>query len=445
MASTDGPRKPLPSQESQAPPARDKWPKKKPKGGPQPARHIPWPEIFRHHISLVEGHLKMVDMVRKHTVEGSPNYRTTSDLLNRSKEMLSQAKNISKTFIPPTDQIFQVPLGSSSDSMYPGYSPANHKYGDAAQAYGNYTAKAKNSNEVGQSKGSARMKMAQPQVQPAPNGEASETKAANGDEPPAEDNEPVFFMDSKPTPITLDSSLKRKTSLNEPNEANASKKMKKKHNGAAPPADNKTNDTAINTTTNEEKREDSHSHSHPKDTAAAAEEASAPTQPIQLEYEDISQEVNARLRAMEEKRKRKALEREERKRKRESGDSAVVIEGSTEKLSRKKKKKEKDSKKAGGDGDGVPAADVVADVERKGADGDRKEKKKRKSQVSGDVLQEGKEQEGVGDEDVGKHKKKKVKVSEAETKEGKRAANEDVAVEVDGAVKKKKRKTRKEG
>ena len=56
-------------------------------------------QIFKHHISVIEGHMKMVDMVRKHTVEGSGNWRTIMGCVDRAKEMLQVSKQISRTFV----------------------------------------------------------------------------------------------------------------------------------------------------------------------------------------------------------------------------------------------------------------------------------------------------------------------------------------------------------
>ncbi len=88
--------------------------------GPPPARHIPWPEvrltcpsilwtsetiansghqIFKHHISVIEGHRKMVDMVRKHTVSGTGNWRTITDMFDRTEEMLRMSKQLSYSFV----------------------------------------------------------------------------------------------------------------------------------------------------------------------------------------------------------------------------------------------------------------------------------------------------------------------------------------------------------
>lgn len=41
----------------------------------------------------------MIDMVRKHTVEGTGNYRTIMGCVDRAKEMLQVSKNISRTFV----------------------------------------------------------------------------------------------------------------------------------------------------------------------------------------------------------------------------------------------------------------------------------------------------------------------------------------------------------
>ncbi|KAI4088951.1 MAG: hypothetical protein LQ344_005702 [Seirophora lacunosa] len=312
-------RAPLPPQQYPAKPKAG-MSKGQPKHrGPQPARHIPWPEIFKHHISLVEGHLKMIEMVRKHTVEGSGNYNTISDLVKRSKDMLYQAKNVARTFIPPPDLIDQVPLGSSSDTMYPGYSPANHEYGKAAEEFGRYASEAKKKGlqveaegidyKVGQSRGLGHMTLAQIRAANAKKGgagsgsDAGSTPAAPQASKAAEKKkkedeaetqtagEQMFFMDSNPTPVNLstaaNSSAKRKATP-DPVEVNTSKKQKKKQHAAG--------------------------------GSPAPDDAQEPIEPVRIEFEDISGEVDARLAEKEERRKRK----EQKKRKRESEGSGVV-------------------------------------------------------------------------------------------------------------------------
>ena len=41
----------------------------------------------------------MTDMVRKHTVEGTGNHRTICDIIERTREMLSQSRHVSRSFV----------------------------------------------------------------------------------------------------------------------------------------------------------------------------------------------------------------------------------------------------------------------------------------------------------------------------------------------------------
>ena len=61
-------------------------------------------QIFKHHISVVEGHRKMVDMVRKHTVEGTGNFRTIDQMFKRANEMLYMSKSLERSFVSSTQQ-----------------------------------------------------------------------------------------------------------------------------------------------------------------------------------------------------------------------------------------------------------------------------------------------------------------------------------------------------
>ncbi len=56
-------------------------------------------QVFKHHISVVEGHTKMLEMVQKHTVKGTGNYDTITNLVKRGNEMLWQAKDVSRSFV----------------------------------------------------------------------------------------------------------------------------------------------------------------------------------------------------------------------------------------------------------------------------------------------------------------------------------------------------------
>ena len=41
----------------------------------------------------------MIDMVRKHTVEGSGNHKTIMVMANRTQDMLRMAKEVTRTFV----------------------------------------------------------------------------------------------------------------------------------------------------------------------------------------------------------------------------------------------------------------------------------------------------------------------------------------------------------
>jgi hypothetical protein len=41
----------------------------------------------------------MLEMVQKHTVKGTGNYETITNLVKRSHEMMKQAKDVSRSFV----------------------------------------------------------------------------------------------------------------------------------------------------------------------------------------------------------------------------------------------------------------------------------------------------------------------------------------------------------
>ena len=218
---------------------------------PRPARHVPWPEIFKHHISVLEGHLKMLDMVRKHTVEGSGNHRAICAMLDRTRESLRQTKDTNRSFVPPTGMRDVVPIGSSSASMYPGYSPADVQYGEPAREFGEQWTQAKEQGaefsseqdgpqyEIGQAKGTKRHRKSIAQIREelairgdplalASKSQTSETErrpdsgARNGAsgssassrtekdrsaplpaDPVANEGALLYVVDTKPTPVNL--------------------------------------------------------------------------------------------------------------------------------------------------------------------------------------------------------------------------------------------------
>ncbi|KAL8783857.1 MAG: hypothetical protein Q9213_004347 [Squamulea squamosa] len=396
MAPSQKSREPLPPQSFPGTPngGRPKFPPRKGQG-PRPARHIPWPEIFKHHISVLEGHLKMIDMVRKHTIEGSGNYRTICEMINRTKQILYESKTVARTFVPPADQIEQVPLGSSSESMYPGYAIKEHKYGEAAQTYGNYVAEAKRRGEeikpegvdykLGQSKGHSSLKLEQMRVMKEPlngsgSGSDSRPAGASSKEPGSAGQKQVrfsdvpqeaskseaqmFFMDPKPTPVdlptTLNPSQKRKDlspdpePAPEPAEAQPSKKAKKSHAGPGSKSD--------------DVRQDIYSTTDPTadPTSQTKDDSKQAPKEVPTQYEDITAEVDKRLKDKEEKRKHKDWLKEEKKRKRDSEGSATVAADAATTDGEKPKKKKKTSRKSEDSG----TADKVSPKKHDATDGE---------------------------------------------------------------------------
>ena len=291
--------------------------------------------------------------------------------------------------VAPTGQREAVPLGSSSASMYPGYSPADHEYGKAAEEFGRVAADARAKGveikhpeveyEIGQAKGIKRRTLAAMRKVSAAKGQASGSGSGSGSEGPttqvpnekatsqekAEDEKaktstpegdnPFFVIDTKPTPVNLpgimNQPVKRSASPSGSPETKKQKKAKRHHEGELP-------------------------------TSEGA---------VKVEFEDISGEVDARMKEKEEKRKLKEEEkrklREERKRKRESeGEQteaakahatssdtpAAAVEVETPKKKKVKKSKEEE------------LADRTLENKRAGedieeaADGEGKKMKKRK-------------------------------------------------------------------
>ena len=59
------------------------------------------PQLFKHHQSVLTGHLKMMDMVRKHCVHGTGNYDAAQACVDRTHEMLRMFKQATATFVSP--------------------------------------------------------------------------------------------------------------------------------------------------------------------------------------------------------------------------------------------------------------------------------------------------------------------------------------------------------
>lgn len=205
--------------------------------------------------------------------------------------------------------------------MYPGYSPADHEYGKAAEDFGRVAAEARAKGveikhpeveyEIGQAKGIKRRTLAAMRKQSAAKGQASGSGSGSGSEGPTtqvpnenatsqekakdekakaptpEGDNPFFIIDTKPTPVDLpgitNRPVKRSASPSGSPETKKKKKAKKHHEGELPRSEGA----------------------------------------VKIEFEDISGEVDTRMKEKEEKRKSK----EEKKRKRESeGDQTEVAE-----------------------------------------------------------------------------------------------------------------------
>lgn len=361
----------------------------------------------------------MIDMVRKHTVEGTGNHRQICAMLDRCKTMMHEAKTVSRTFVcplvsyhqslnlndmqvPPANHREKVPLGSSSASMYPGYSPADHVYGQAAMQYGSAAARAKAEGielkpevdieyEIGQGKGIKRKKLAEMRAAKGSQDGSGSASGSGTDAPAAVANgrrvkvdaedaksaeeangeaQPSFYIDTNPTPVNLPFSQKKVDKRASPDveatEEKTLKKAKKAHEGdlpAAPPAG-------------------------------------------KLETEDISAEVDARMKEKEEKRRKKEEKKrkkeaevqaqaakaseetstDEKKRKRESEGSSAVLMDATAELGEEKKPKKKKSKKEKGEKEDMKDAEADGTENKRELNGEEvKEESKKRSREEGDA------------------------------------------------------------
>lgn len=334
--------------------------------------------------------------------------------------------------------------------MYPGYSPADHVYGTAAMEYGSAAAKARAQGiawkpevdieyRVGQGRGIKRLKLVEMRAKNSQDGSGSGSGSGTDDssakpngkihpsrpEPkavdqPTESSQPSFYIDTNPTPVDLPFSAKKEpecTTLEpEPIEGKKPKKVKKEHEGKLPDAP-------------------------PKG---------------QVETEDITAEVDARLRQKEEKRRKK----EEKKRKQEA-EIAVTEEAASGSADDKKRKRDSE----GSSGFIAPAS---ADIEAVEKPKNKKSKKEKKAEPGIEAVEEVKDEElavkdpksrlsedgkDAGDaEDKKKklRKKKKaepgiedveaVKNEEPAVKESKKRSGEDDKDAGDAEDKKKKKK-----
>ena len=292
--------------------------------------------------------------------------------------------------------------------MYPGYSPADHIYGEAAAEYGAMIAEARRQGKeirsdpngieyvVGQSQLSAREQLEEVKKSFAAKqaermGETSTKTVQN-----QENGEPMegieqtthashlFVVDSNPTPFSVLQNTSDVSSAKGKNRANDKAKRRVSSHEEEPDA------TAAAT-------DDYHK---PKKMKVSKEVAGTMEQKPLVEEDDISAEVDKRLAEKEERRRRKV----EKKRKRESGSSrvgeSVAVDVPTEMmqvetLEKKKLKKHKRTRDTG-------APELAASEENK-----RKEKKKQSASVDDEV--EGEKKVDTGGEKLKKKRKQDSK------------------------------------
>jgi hypothetical protein len=262
-----------------------------------------------------------------------------------------------------------VPLGASSASMYPGYSPADHIYGEAASEFGKHVAelKKKGIEVLKEPVGSEynitpEQKAGHEQTDEAKQQSRQESRHHSGSqvgeaEPMegVEETEPsqLFVIDSNPTPVA-------------PFQANLTTSLTK--------SKNKANDKAKRRTSTDGDQVVDVSEEAPK-----KKKVKMSTEPDDLPSDDFEAEVEAKHREKEERRKSK----KDKKRKRDSDPSGLAADVTAEesKIEKPKKKKSKKDKAveddAKLDGETAKKRKKVSAESPDAIDGEKKEKTKR--------------------------------------------------------------------
>lgn len=301
--------------------------------------------------------------------------------------------------------------------MYPGYSPADHEYGKAAEEYGAFAAAARAQGvdvkhpdleyELGQARGikrktseenreSTNVKHGGPGSRGA--GEApggpepkpmtpyalhlkNQAKGKNiTDETATNGGNPYFVIDVDPTPVNLTGlpTQSPKRSASPEHLEQEKSKAKKKHKGNLP----QTTDHPLEFEDVSSPKRSASPEPPEQEKSKKAKKKHEGNLPQatdhRVEFEDISQEVDARLKEKEAKRKRK----EEKKRKREPADSTTApAESSAAAEVEKPKKKSRKS-------EGTVLVDRSPSKKRHNAedgegqeDSKKKKRKKSKEQV----------------------------------------------------------------
>lgn len=271
----------------------------------------------------------------------------------------------------------KVPLGVSSASMYRGYSPVDYTYSEAANEYGRQVAEAKrwglptpkdsngpecvagqlhsSKKQALQNGGQAKPSSIPPTIETNKSNVTAASSEANA-------NQPLFFIDTNPTPVNFN-----------PVTPGTKKEKRRKSNGEdTEPRNKKTRTTGPAVYTDATERVES-----------------APM----VETDDISAEVEERLKAKEEKRKKRE-KKEEKKRKRQQEDSSLIVDdgaGADARMAIETAKPKKKKPKTGGNNVSGETLEIRPKHEKRGVDdgatsaesglvveGEGRKKKKRK-------------------------------------------------------------------
>ncbi|KAI9845497.1 MAG: hypothetical protein M1837_004836 [Sclerophora amabilis] len=303
------------------------------------AQRIEWSQLYARHLSMLECHSRMLETIQKQINADSDNWRTITSMVDRSHEIIEEFKNTTTTF-KSGEEAFLPPSSSlPSETVHPVSHSADHtpdvprqdagrdveelRRGTQTKSYPKSLDPKVEGYTIGQRHGLKRKFTVQIKDQDT-NGQAgSVRKGAHGsgqqkvetsdgkrDNTPVDEvsDNPYFVIDTKPSPVNLAnrSKPKIKVSADIPRSESSEKRKSKKR---------KTDKSSKQT-------------------------------PV-TEFEDISAEVDTRLREKEEKRKRK----EEKKRKRDStgkGDVSLdkpIVEGAVSRPKKSKKEGERTPEK----------------------------------------------------------------------------------------------------
>ncbi|KLJ11849.1 hypothetical protein EMPG_12996 [Blastomyces silverae] len=231
---------------------------------------ISWPEIFSQHQSNLNRHLQICGMVKQHVVPESPSSRAISSMVDRTQELLKQLEDLRNEFMPQ-------------------HNAARFLSGKCMDRVEEQRAMNRGAESVCQGPATSL-----PSTQSGSNQHSRDRESATGTPVPP------FVFDKRPTPISLPQRLRGRTKRVLDDESRA------EDNGEA------------TTALPKGKRQKLYSMEDGEGVNGGNTSAIASTRFV--ETEDISAEVEARLKAKEESRRLRA-ENRERKRKRNSSGS----------------------------------------------------------------------------------------------------------------------------